>query len=161
MKETNADAVKMEGGEEILPAVRRILDAGIPIMAHLGLTPQSINKFGTYGVRAKGEAEAAKLMADAKLLAEAGCFALVLEKIPATLAEKVAQSIDIPVIGIGAGVNVDGQILVYADMLGMTADFAPKFLRRYADLNTIITDAVGSYVSDVKASDFPNEKEQY
>ena len=155
MKETNADAVKMEGGEEILPAVRRILDAGIPIMAHLGLTPQSINKFGTYGVRAKDEAEAAKLLADA------GCFALVLEKIPATLAEKVAKSIDIPVIGIGAGVNVDGQVLVYADMLGMTADFAPKFLRRYADLHTIITDAVGSYITDVKACDFPNEKEQY
>ena len=161
MKETNADAVKMEGGEEILPAVRRILDAGIPIMAHLGLTPQSINKFGTYGVRAKDEAEAAKLLADAKMLADAGCFALVLEKIPATLAQEVAKSIDIPVIGIGAGVNVDGQVLVYADMLGMTADFKPKFLRRYADLNTIITDAVGSYVSDVKACDFPNENEQY
>ena len=161
MKETNADAVKMEGGEEILPAVRRILDAGIPIMAHLGLTPQSINKFGTYGVRAKDEAEAAKLLSDAKLLADAGCFALVLEKIPAMLAEKVAKSIDIPVIGIGAGANVDGQILVYADMLGMTADFKPKFLRRYADLHSIITDAVGCYVSDVKASDFPNENEQY
>jgi 3-methyl-2-oxobutanoate hydroxymethyltransferase len=161
MKETNADAVKMEGGEEILPAVRRILDAGIPIMAHLGLTPQSINKFGTYGVRAKDEAEAAKLLSDAKLLADAGCFALVLEKIPATLAQEVAKSIDIPVIGIGAGVNVDGQVLVYADMLGMTADFKPKFLRRYADLHTIITDAVGSYVSDVKACDFPNANEQY
>ena len=161
MKETNADAVKMEGGEEILPAVRRILDAGIPIMAHLGLTPQSINKFGTYGVRAKGDAEAEKLRHDAKLLEEAGCFALVLEKIPAKLAEQVAQDISIPVIGIGAGVKVDGQILVYADMLGMTADFAPKFLRRYADLNTVITDAVGSYVSDVKACDFPNENEQY
>jgi 3-methyl-2-oxobutanoate hydroxymethyltransferase len=161
MKETHADALKLEGGEEILPSVRRILDAGIPIMGHLGLTPQSINKFGTYAVRAKEEAEAAKLLADAKLLEEAGCFALVLEKIPATLAEKVADSISIPVIGIGAGVKVDGQVLVYADMLGMTADFSPKFLRRYADLNTIITDAVGSYVSDVKACDFPNEKEQY
>ena len=161
MKETNADALKLEGGEEILPSVRKILDAGIPIMGHLGLTPQSINKFGTYGVRAKGEAEAEKLLADAKLLEEAGCFALVLEKIPAALAEKVASSISIPVIGIGAGVKVDGQILVYADMLGMTADFAPKFLRRYADLNAIITDAVGSYVSDVKSCDFPNEKEQY
>lgn len=161
MKETNADALKLEGGEEILPSIRKILDAGIPIMGHLGLTPQSINKFGTYGVRAKGEAEAEKLLADAKLLEEAGCFALVLEKIPATLAEKVASSISIPVIGIGAGVKVDGQILVYADMLGMTADFAPKFLRRYADLNSIITDAVGSYVSDVKSCDFPNENEQY
>lgn len=155
MKETHADALKLEGGEEILPSVRKILDAGIPIMGHLGLTPQSINKFGTYAVRAKDEAEAAKL------LEEAGCFALVLEKIPAALAEKVASSISIPVIGIGAGVKVDGQVLVYADMLGMTADFSPKFLRRYADLNTIITDAVGSYVSDVKACDFPNEKEQY
>ena len=161
MKETHADALKLEGGEEILPSVRRILDAGIPIMGHLGLTPQSINKFGTYAVRAKEEAEAAKLLADAKLLEEAGCFALVLEKIPATLAEKVANSISIPVIGIGAGVKVDGQVLVYADMLGMTADFTPRFLRRYADLHTIITDAVGSYVSDVKACDFPNEKEQY
>lgn len=161
MKETNADAIKLEGGEEILPAVRRILDAGIPIMAHLGLTPQSINKFGTYGVRAKEVAEAEKLRRDAKLLEEAGCFALVLEKIPAVLAEQVAKDIAIPVIGIGAGVNVDGQILVYADMLGMTADFSPKFLRRYADLHTIITDAVGSYVGDVKACDFPNEKEQY
>ena len=161
MKETHADALKLEGGEEILPSVRRILDAGIPIMGHLGLTPQSINKFGTYAVRAKEEAEAAKLLADAKLLEEAGCFALVLEKIPATLAEKVASSISIPVIGIGAGVKVDGQVLVYADMLGMTADFTPRFLRRYADLHTIITDAVGSYVSDVKACDFPNEKEQY
>jgi 3-methyl-2-oxobutanoate hydroxymethyltransferase len=161
MKETHADALKLEGGEEILPSVRRILDAGIPIMGHLGLTPQSINKFGTYAVRAKEEAEAAKLLADAKLLEEAGCFALVLEKIPATLAEKVASSISIPVIGIGAGVKVDGQILVYADMLGMTADFSPKFLRRYADLHSIITDAVGSYVGDVKSCDFPNEKEQY
>ena len=151
MKETHADALKLEGGEEILPSVRKILDAGIPIMGHLGLTPQSINKFGTYAVRAKDDAEAAKLLADAKLLEEAGCFALVLEKIPAALAEKVASSISIPVIGIGAGVKVDGQVLVYADMLGMTADFSPKFLRRYADLNTIITDAVGSYVSDVKA----------
>ena len=161
MKETHADALTLEGGVEIIDTVKAILDAGIPIMAHLGLTPQSINKFGTYGVRAKSDAEAEKLCNDAKLLADAGCFALVLEKIPATLAEKVAKSIDIPVIGIGAGVNVDGQILVYADMLGMTADFKPKFLRRYADLNTVITDAVGSYVSDVKACDFPNENEQY
>jgi 3-methyl-2-oxobutanoate hydroxymethyltransferase len=161
MKETHADALKLEGGEEILPSVRKILDAGIPIMAHLGLTPQSINKFGTYGVRAKDEAEAAKLLSDAKMLADAGCFALVLEKIPAVLAEKVAKSIDIPVIGIGAGVNVDGQILVYADMLGMTADFTPRFLRRYADLFSVITEAVGNYVADVKSGDFPNEKEQY
>ena len=161
MKETHADALKLEGGEEILPSVRRILDAGIPIMAHLGLTPQSINKFGTYAVRAKSEAEAEKLRRDAKLLEEAGCFALVLEKIPSALGAQVAQDLDIPVIGIGAGNDVDGQILVYADMLGMTADFSPKFLRRYADLNTVITDAVGSYVSDVKSRDFPNENEQY
>ena len=138
MKETHADALKLEGGEEILPSVRKILDAGIPIMGHLGLTPQSINKFGTYAVRAKEEAEANKLINDAKLLEEAGCFALVLEKIPATLAERVAKEISIPVIGIGAGVNVDGQILVYADMLGMTADFTPRFLRRYADLHNVI-----------------------
>ena len=161
MKETHADALKLEGGEEILPSIRKILDAGIPIMGHLGLTPQSINKFGTYAVRAKEEAEAEKLVQDAKLLEEVGCFALVLEKIPATLAERVAKEINIPVIGIGAGVKVDGQVLVYADMLGMTADFTPRFLRRYADLNSVITDAVGSYVSDVKACDFPNEKEQY
>ena len=161
MKETHADALKLEGGEEILPSVRKILDAGIPIMAHLGLTPQSINKFGTYAVRAKDEAEAEKLRRDAKLLEEAGCFALVLEKIPSALGEQVAKDLEIPVIGIGAGSNVDGQILVYADMLGMTADFAPRFLRRYADLHTVMTDAVGSYVSDVKTRDFPNEKEQY
>ena len=161
MKETHADALKLEGGEEILPSVRKILDAGIPIMAHLGLTPQSINKFGTYAVRAKDDAEAEKLRRDAKLLEEAGCFALVLEKIPSKLGEEVAKSLTIPVIGIGAGSAVDGQILVYADMLGMTADFAPRFLRRYADLHTIITDAVGSYVGDVKSCDFPNEKEQY
>ena len=161
MKETHADALKLEGGEEILPSVRKILDAGIPIMAHLGLTPQSINKFGTYAVRAKDEAEAEKLRRDAKLLEEAGCFALVLEKIPSKLGKQVAEDLNIPVIGIGAGNDVDGQILVYADMLGMTADFKPKFLRRYADLHSIITDAVGCYVSDVKASDFPNENEQY
>lgn len=161
MKESGCDALKLEGGSEIVDTIKGILDAGIPVMGHLGLTPQSINKFGTYTVRAKEEAEAAKLLNDAKLLEEAGCFALVLEKIPAALAEKVASTVSIPVIGIGAGVKVDGQVLVYADMLGMTADFAPKFLRRYADLNAIITDAVGSYVSDVKACDFPNEKEQY
>ena len=161
MKESHADALKLEGGEEILPSVRKILDAGIPIMGHLGLTPQSINKFGTYSVRAKDEAEAAKLRRDARLLQETGCFALVLEKIPAALGTAVAQELDIPVIGIGAGGNVDGQVLVYADMLGMTADFTPRFLRRYADLHTVITDAVGNYVGDVKACDFPNEKEQY
>lgn len=161
MKETHADALKLEGGEEILPSVRKILDAGIPIMGHLGLTPQSINKFGTYSVRAKDEMEAEKLRKDAKLLEEAGCFALVLEKIPATLGETVASELSIPVIGIGAGGKVDGQVLVCTDMLGMTADFTPRFLRRYADLHTVISDAVGSYVGDVKASDFPNEKEQY
>lgn len=161
MKETHADALKLEGGEEILPSIRRILDAGIPIMGHLGLTPQSINKFGTYGVRAKDEAEAAKLCHDAQLLQEAGCFALVLEKIPAQLATKVAESLEIPVIGIGAGSGVDGQVLVCTDMLGMTADFTPRFLRRYADLNTVISSAVGNYISDVKSKDFPNEKEQY
>ncbi|MBR2637936.1 MAG: 3-methyl-2-oxobutanoate hydroxymethyltransferase [Bacteroidaceae bacterium] len=161
MKETHADALKLEGGEEILPSVRKILDAGIPIMGHLGLTPQSINKFGTYGVRAKDEAEAAKLSHDAHLLQDAGCFSLVLEKIPATLGEKVAQSLEVPIIGIGAGGGVYGQVLVCTDMLGMTADFTPRFLRRYADLNTVISDAVGNYIKDVKASDFPNEKEQY
>ena len=161
MKETHADALKLEGGEEILPSIRKILDAGIPIMGHLGLTPQSINKFGTYGVRAKDEAEAAKLCRDAQLLQEAGCFALVLEKIPAQLATKVAESLEIPVIGIGAGSGVDGQVLVCTDMLGMTADFTSRFLRRYADLNTVIRSAVGNYISDVKSKDFPNEKEQY
>lgn len=161
MKETHADALKLEGGEEILPSIRKILDAGIPIMGHLGLTPQSINKFGTYGVRAKDEAEAAKLCHDAQLLQEAGCFALVLEKIPAQLATKVAESLEIPVIGIGAGSGVDGQVLVCTDMLGMTADFTPRFLRRYADLNSVISSAVGNYISDVKSKDFPNEKEQY
>ncbi len=161
MKETHSDALKLEGGEEILPSVRKILDAGIPIMGHLGLTPQSINKFGTYSVRAKDEAEAEKLCRDAKLLEEAGCFAIVLEKIPAALGAKVAAELTIPVIGIGAGGAVDGQVLVYTDMLGMTADFTPRFLRRYADLHTVISDAVGNYISDVKACDFPNEKEQY
>ncbi len=161
MKETHADALKLEGGEEILPSVRKILDAGIPIMGHLGLTPQSINKFGTYSVRAKDEAEAEKLKHDAKLLADAGCFAIVLEKIPASLGEQVAKEVEIPIIGIGAGGKVDGQILVCTDMLGMTADFTPRFLRRYADLNTIIGNAVGSYVGDVKECDFPNDKEQY
>jgi 3-methyl-2-oxobutanoate hydroxymethyltransferase len=161
MKETHADALKLEGGEEILPSVRKILDAGIPIMGHLGLMPQSINKFGTYTVRAKDEEEANKLIKDAKLLEEAGCFAIVLEKIPAALARKVAKVLTIPIIGIGAGGEVDGQVLVCADMLGMTDGFSPRFLRRYANLNEVIRNAVGNYVSDVKKLDFPNEKEQY
>lgn len=161
MKETGCDALKLEGGIEILDTVRTILDAGIPVMAHLGLTPQSINKFGTYAVRAKEEAEAAKLLSDAKALDEAGCFGCVLEKIPATLAKKVTESVHMPTIGIGGGGATDGQVLVVADMLGMNNDFSPKFLRRYADLHSIMTDAIGRYVSDVKSGDFPNENEQY
>lgn len=161
MKETEADAVKMEGGEEILESVQRILSAGIPIMGHLGLTPQSIHKFGTYAVRAKSEAEAAKLLHDAHLLSEAGCFGLVLEKIPAALAEQVTREIPIPTIGIGAGGACDGQVLVIHDMLGINKGFSPRFLRRYADLHTVMTDAVSQYVADVKAGDFPNEQEQY
>lgn len=161
MKESGCDALKLEGGAEIIDTVKGILDAGIPVMGHLGLTPQSINKFGTYAVRAKDEAEAEKLMADAQLLAEAGCFSLVLEKVPATLASKVTANLPIPTIGIGAGVGTDGQILVVADMLGMTKGFSPKFLRRYADLNTIMTDAIGHYVSDVKTSSFPSADEAY
>ena len=161
MKETHADALKLEGGEEILPSVKRILAAGIPVMGHLGLMPQSINTFGTYAVRAKGDEEAEKLIRDAHLLEEAGCFAIVLEKIPATLAQRVASELTIPVIGIGAGGGVDGQVLVVSDMLGMTNDFSPRFLRRYADLFTIVTEAVGHYVEAVKSGDFPNEKEQY
>ena len=161
MKITHADALKLEGGEEILPSVRRILAAGIPVMGHLGLMPQSINKFGTYAVRAKEEAEAEKLIRDAKMLEEAGCFGIVLEKIPAALAERVAKELTIPVIGIGAGGGVDGQVLVVTEMLGMTNDFSPRFLRRYADLLSIVTEAVGHYVEDVKSGDFPNEKEQY
>ncbi len=161
MKETHADCVKMEGGAEIQESITRILSAGIPVMGHLGLTPQSINKFGTYTVRAKEEAEAQKLIDDAHLLEELGCFSLVLEKIPAQLATRVAQELSIPVIGIGAGGGVDGQVLVMHDMLGINKDFSPRFLRRYADLHTIITDAVRSYIKDVKTEDFPNEKEQY
>ena len=153
--------MKMEGGAEIRESIERILSAGIPVMGHLGLTPQSINKFGTYNVRAKGEAEAAKLLEDAKMLEEIGCFALVLEKIPAKLAKQVAESISIPVIGIGAGSGVDGQVLVLQDMLGINKGFSPKFLRRYADLATVIDDAITSYISDVKSVDFPNENEQY
>ncbi len=161
MKETEADAVKIEGGEEILESVNRILSAGIPVMGHLGLTPQSIHKFGTYNVRAKEEAEAAKLVRDAHLLEDAGCFGLVLEKIPAVLAERVSKELKMPTIGIGAGGGVDGQVLVIHDMLGISNDFSPRFLRRYADLNGIMSEAVGNYVNDVKSCDFPNEKEQY
>ena len=160
MKETRCDALKLEGGEEILETVQRILDAGIPVFGHLGLTPQSINKFGTYAVRAKEEAEAAKLLRDVKLLAEAGCCGIVLEKIPAALTEQAVASVDIPIIGIGAG-PADGQVLVIDDMLGKNKDFAPKFLRRDADLFTIMTDAIGQYVTDVKRGDFPNLQERY
>jgi|TARA_B100001105_G_C22361412_1_gene430520 3-methyl-2-oxobutanoate hydroxymethyltransferase len=161
MKESGGHSVKLEGGSEIIESIERILTAGIPVMGHLGLTPQSIYKFGTYTVRAKEEVEAEKLLADAKLLEEAGCFAIVLEKVPAQLAQKVAESISIPVIGIGAGAGVDGQVLVLHDMLGMTHEFNPRFLRRYLNLADDITGAVQSYVQDVKSADFPNEKEQY
>ncbi|NBJ04985.1 3-methyl-2-oxobutanoate hydroxymethyltransferase [Alistipes sp. Z76] len=161
MKETEADAVKIEGGEEILESVNRILSAGIPVMGHLGLTPQSIHKFGTYNVRAKEEAEAEKLVRDARLLEAAGCFGIVLEKIPAALAERVSKELKVPTIGIGAGGGVDGQVLVIHDMLGISNDFSPRFLRRYADLHGVMSEAVGNYVSDVKSCDFPNEKEQY
>ena len=161
MKETGADSVKMEGGEEILDSVKRILAAGIPVMGHLGLTPQSIHKFGTYSVRAKEEAEAEKLVRDAKLLEEAGCFAIVLEKIPAALAARVSKELSIPTIGIGAGGATDGQVLVVHDMLGINKGFSPRFLRRYADLHTIMSEAISHYVEDVKSCEFPNEKEQY
>ena len=161
MKESHADALKMEGGEEIIGTVKRIINAGIPVMGHLGLMPQSINKYGTYTVRAKDDAEAEKLVRDAHLLEEAGCFGLVLEKIPAALAGRVSHELTIPVIGIGAGGDVDGQVLVAQDMLGMNNGFRPRFLRRYADLYTVMTDAISRYVSDVKNLDFPNEKEQY
>lgn len=161
MKESGGHAVKMEGGSEIKDSIKKILNAGIPVMGHLGLTPQSIYKFGTYTVRAKEEAEAEKLLEDAKMLERIGCFALVLEKIPAELAKKVAQSISIPVIGIGAGGGVDGQVLVIHDMLGMNNEFSPRFLRRYLNMYDQMTHAIGNYVADVKSSDFPNEKEQY
>ena len=161
MKESGCDALKLEGGVEIIDTVKRILDAGIPVCGHLGLTPQSINKFGTYAVRAKEEAEAEKLLSDARLLAETGCFGVVLEKVPAALAARVTKEVSCPTIGIGAGNGCDGQVLVVADMLGMTQGFSPKFLRRYADLNSVITDAVGHYVGDVKSGDFPNEQESY
>ena len=161
MKETGAHAVKLEGGAEIRESVTRILTAGIPVMGHLGLTPQSIYKFGTYTVRAKEEEEAAKLVADAKMLEDIGCFAVVLEKIPSKLAKQVAESISIPVIGIGAGHDVDGQVLVLHDMLGITSEFSPRFLRRYANLYDDIKGAVESYIQDVRSIDFPNENEQY
>ena len=161
MKETHADCIKLEGGAEVRESIERILCAGIPIMGHLGLTPQSINKFGTYTVRAREEAEANKLIEDAHLLEEIGCFALVLEKIPAELAARVASELTIPVIGIGAGGGVDGQVLVMHDMLGINQGFSPRFLRRYANLGEEITRAVQAYIEDVKSQDFPNEKEQY
>ena len=161
MKESGGHAVKLEGGSEIKESIKRILNAGIPVMGHLGLTPQSIYKFGTYTVRAKEEQEAAKLIEDAQLLENLGCFALVIEKVPAHLAEEVAKSISIPVIGIGAGGGVDGQVLVIHDMLGMNNEFSPRFLRRYMNLYEGMTSAIGQYVADVKSSDFPNEKEQY
>ena len=161
MKETHADCIKLEGGAEVRESIERILCAGIPIMGHLGLSPQSINKFGTYTVRAREEAEANKLIEDAHLLEEIGCFALVLEKIPAELAARVASELTIPVIGIGAGGGVDGQVLVMHDMLGINQGFSPRFLRRYANLGEEITRAVQAYIEDVKSQDFPNEKEQY
>jgi 3-methyl-2-oxobutanoate hydroxymethyltransferase len=161
MKESGGHSVKLEGGAEIAESITRILSAGIPVMGHLGLTPQSIYKFGTYTVRARKEEEAEKLIADAKLLEELGCFAIVLEKVPAKLAKEVAESISIPVIGIGAGDGVDGQVLVTHDMLGMTHEFSPRFLRRYLDLYTEMGNAFKSYISDVKSRDFPNKEEQY
>jgi 3-methyl-2-oxobutanoate hydroxymethyltransferase len=161
MKESGGHAVKLEGGSEVKESIKKILNAGIPVMGHLGLTPQSIYKFGTYTVRAQEEEEADKLMQDAKLLEKIGCFALVVEKIPADLAEKVAKSVSIPVIGIGAGGGVDGQVLVIHDMLGMNNEFSPRFLRRYMNLYEGMTAAINQYVADVKSSDFPNEKEQY
>ena len=161
MKETHADCIKLEGGSEIRESIERILCAGIPIMGHLGLTPQSINKFGTYTVRAREEAEAQKLIDDAHLLEEIGCFAIVLEKIPADLAARVASELTIPIIGIGAGGGEDGQVLVMHDMLGINMGFSPRFLRRYANIGEEITRAVQAYIEDVKTQDFPNEKEQY
>lgn len=161
MKETAADAVKLEGGKEVIESVDRILSAGIPIMGHLGLMPQSIHKYGTYSVRAKQDEEAQKLLEDAVLLEKAGCFAIVLEKIPASLGKEVAEAVKIPVIGIGAGNGVDGQVLVIHDMLGITQEFSPRFLRRYHNLAAEIKGAVGSYIEDVKSLNFPNEREQY
>lgn len=160
MAESGVDAVKLEGGVEIIDTIRGIINAGVPIMGHLGLTPQSVYQFGGYGLRAKEDAEAAKLLSDAKLLEEAGCFSLVVEKIPAALTKQVREELSIPVIGIGAGIS-DGQVLVAHDMLGMNVGFKPKFLRQYADLSTVITDALGQYITDVKNGDFPNEEESY
>ena len=161
MKETGGHAVKLEGGSEVLPAVRKIIDAGIPVMGHLGLTPQSIYKFGTYSVRAKQEEEAERLMQDAIDLQEAGCFSIVFEKIPAELAARVSSSLTIPTIGIGAGVDCDGQVLVLHDMLGITQEFSPRFLRRYADLENTIQAAITGYISDVRAKSFPSDDESY
>ena len=161
MKESGADGVKLEGGEEIIDSVKKILTAGIPVMGHLGLTPQSVHQLGGYSVQAKEEAAAEKLIADAKLLEEVGCFAVVLEKIPATLAKRVSEALTIPTIGIGAGAGTDGQVLVVHDMLGINKGFSPKFLRRYANLHDIMTEAVEHYIADVKSCDFPNENEQY
>lgn len=161
MKESGGHAVKLEGGQEIIESIKRILTAGIPVMGHLGLTPQSIYKFGTYVVRAREEEEAARLIEDAVELEKAGCFAIVLEKIPAALAEKVTKSVSIPIIGIGAGHGVDGQVLVVHDMLGINNEFSPRFLRKYASLYEEMSRAVAHYITDVKSGDFPNEKEQY
>jgi 3-methyl-2-oxobutanoate hydroxymethyltransferase len=161
MKESGADSIKIEGGEEMLSPIKKIIDAGIPVMGHLGLMPQSINKFGSFGVRAQSEDEAKKLMRDALLLEKAGCYAIVLEKIPADLADNVSKSVSIPVIGIGAGNGTDGQVLVMHDMLGINKDFHPRFVRRYANLYDDITNAVQNYISDVKSGDFPNENEKY
>ena len=161
MKESGAHSIKVEGGKEIQESIVRILSAGVPVMGHLGLTPQSIYKFGTYTVRATEEEEAQKLMEDAMLLQETGCFALVLEKVPAALAKKIAESLSIPVIGIGAGPDVDGQVLVSHDLLGITKEFNPRFLRRYADLSTIVSEATENYIKDVKSNSFPSENESY
>jgi 3-methyl-2-oxobutanoate hydroxymethyltransferase len=161
MKEAGAHSIKMEGGEEIIESVKRIISAGVPVMGHLGLTPQSIYKFGTYNVRAKEESEAEDLIRNAHILQEAGCFAIVLEKIPATLGQKVASELKIPIIGIGAGRHVDGQVLVMHDMLGINKEFSPRFLRRYLNLYDQILDATKKYIEDVKSLDFPNEQEQY
>jgi 3-methyl-2-oxobutanoate hydroxymethyltransferase len=161
MKESGAHSVKLEGGKEIKESIKRILNAGIPVMGHLGLTPQSIYKFGTYTVRAKEEQEAEQLLDDAKMLEKLGCFAIVLEKIPAKLAKQVAESVSIPIIGIGAGPDVDGQVLVLHDMIGMTHEFNPRFLRRYLNLYEEMSSAISQYVDDVKTQDFPNESEQY
>ncbi len=161
MKETHADCLKMEGGEEVSESIKRVLSAGIPVMGHLGLMPQSINKYGTYAVRAQEDEEAEKLIRDAHLLEDIGCFAIVLEKIPAKLAERIASELTIPIIGIGAGGGVDGQVLVIHDMLGLNNDFSPRFLRRYANLEAVMDQALKQYSADVKSGDFPNEEEQY